>query len=242
MHFEELSNEEWSLVAPILSAQPHAGVLKRGRPRIRTRVVANAVLWVLTTGQSWSKLPAHYPSQPTCRCRFEEWRLKGKIAEMIRVLSKVGRSFSYVPDAPCVSKKAVPKRDDGQMEERGIPRVIWKSQASWLASPARQESAHELRPDNPGRAFWMGLAAKGARVADERGYVVYIAADPAPDAMFRGWAEITRDGRRVARSGLVGPKFDMPDEAMQCALTWARRWIELHGLSFELELLHRAAD
>lgn len=242
MHFEELSNEEWSLVAPILNAQPHAGILRRGRPRIRTRVVANAVLWVLTTGQSWSKLPAHYPSQPTCRCRFEEWRLDGKIAEMIRILREVGRSFSYVPDTPCVSKKPVPKRNDGPMEERGIPRVIWKSQASWLASPAQQEPAHELRRDNPSRAFWMGLAANGARVIDERGYVVYVAADPVPGAMYRGWAEITRDGRRVARSGLIGPKYDMPDEAMQCALTWARRWIELHGVHFELELLHRAAD
>src|SRR5690349_16111794 len=97
MHFEELSNEEWSLVGPILTAHPRAGVLRRGRPRIRTRVVANAVLWVLTTGQSWSKLPAHYPSQPTCRCRFEAWRLDGKLAGMIRILSEMGRSFAYVP-------------------------------------------------------------------------------------------------------------------------------------------------
>ncbi|BEU25844.1 transposase [Paraburkholderia sp. 22B1P] len=242
MHFEELSNEEWSLVGPILTAQPRAGVLRRGRPRIRTRVVANAVLWVLTTGQSWSKLPAHYPSQPTCRCRFEAWRLDGKLAGMIRILSEMGRSFAYVPETSCVSKRPMPKRDDASIEERGMPRVIWKSQASWQASPAQQELTHELRPDTSSRAFWMGLAVKGARVIDERGYVVYVAADPVPGAMFRGWAEITQNGCRVARSGLIGPKYDAPDEAMQCALRWARRWIELHGVRFEFELLHRAAD
>ena len=262
MPFEELSNEEWSLIAPTLCAPPPAGMLKRGRPRIRPRVLANAVLWALTTGESWARLPAHYPSQPTCRCRFEEWRLDGKLAEMIRILTDRGRRFSYVPDTPRPVQKAKPKRETRVMEERGMPRVVWRSQASWQTSTAdtgarfaHAEPEHSAitaieapmhEPlcdrDAQNRAFWMGLAAKGARVADERGYVVYVAADPVPDAMFRGWTEITREGRRVARSGLVGPKFGAPEAAMQCALTWARRWIEQQGVRFEFELLHRAAD
>ncbi|ACC76184.1 transposase [Paraburkholderia phymatum] len=269
MQFEELSNEEWSLVAPTLCAPPPAGMLKRGRPRIRPRLLANAVLWVLTTGESWAKLPAHYPSQPTCRCRFEEWRRDGKLAEMIRILSDRGRRFSYVPDVPNPVPKARPKRDSRVIDERGLPRVVWRSQASWQTStadpgrrfapaapaepiepiepiesgrPATAAAAREPQPDTSNRGFWMGLAAKGARVTDDRGYIVYVAADLVPDAMFRGWTEITRDGRRVARSGLVGPKFGAPEAAMQCALTWARRWIEQHGVCFEFELLHRAAD
>ncbi|MEM5369246.1 transposase [Paraburkholderia azotifigens] len=262
MQFEELSNEEWLLIAPTLCAPPPAGMLKRGRPRIRPRVLANAVLWVLTTGESWARLPAHYPSQPTCRCRFEEWRLDGKLAEMIRILSDRGRCFSYVPDMPRSVPKAKPKREARAMEERGLPRVVWRSQASWQTSTAdagvrfaHAEPEHtaiaeiEAVASGPlrgrhtqNRAFWMGLAAKGTRVPDERGYVVYVAADSVPDAMFRGWTEITRNGRRVARSGLVGPKFGAPEAAMQCALAWARRWIEQHGVRFEFELLHRAAD
>ncbi|MBN3758850.1 transposase [Paraburkholderia sp. Tr-20389] len=266
MQFEELSNEEWSLVAPALCAPPPAGMMKRGRPRIRPRVLANAVLWVLTTGESWARLPAHYPSQPTCRCRFEEWRHDGKLAEMIRILSDRGRCFSYVPDVPNAIPKARPKRDTHVNDERGLPRVVWRSQASWQTpaadtgrrfasvapavpiAPAEPEPAVIEEPvrgpqrDTSNRAFWMGLAAKGSRVTDDRGYVVYVAADPVPDAMFRGWTEITREGRRVARSGLVGPKFGAPEAAMQWALTWARRWIEQHGVRFEFELLHRAAD
>src|SRR5262249_38320227 len=133
MHFEELSNEEWSLVAPTLCAQPLAGILRRGRPRIRPRGLANAVLWALATGESWGKLPAHYPSQPTCRCRYEEWRHDGKLAEMIRILSEAGRRFSYVPDMPAPIMKPAPKcdasvTDERAMDERGLPRVIWRSQ------------------------------------------------------------------------------------------------------------------
>jgi transposase len=256
MQFEELSNEEWSLVAPTLCAPPPAGMQRRGRPRIRPRVLANAVLWVLTTGESWARLPAHYPSQPTCRCRFEEWRLDGKLAEMIRILGDRGRCFSYLPEMPHSAStpkpQPKPKRDMRAIDERGLPRVIWRSQASWQTSAADTGSASApaeieepvCRPerDTSNRAFWMGLAAKGTRVTDERGYVVYVAADRAPGATFRGWAEITQDGRRVARSGLVGPKFAAPEAAMQCALGWARRWIEQHGVRFEFELLHRAAE
>jgi len=251
MVFEELSNEQWSLLAPALLRKPLAGALRRGRPRIQPRVVANAVLWVLTTGESWSKLPARYPSQPTCRCRFEEWRINGQLADMIRILTDTGRSISYVPECAFIGKRPEPAPTIPPSDERGLPRVIWRTQASWQASQAgcgergshvlfdvtaawmeasaQVETAPAQIHDEPHSAFWMGLAAKGARIVDERGYVVYVAADLVPDAMFRGWTEITRDAKRVARSGLVGPRFTAPDAAMQCALTWAHRWIELHG-------------
>jgi transposase len=261
MQFEELSNEEWQLVAPTLCAPPPAGMYRRGRPRIRPRVLANAVLWVLTTGESWAKLPAHYPSQPTCRCRFEEWRRDGKLAEMIQILGDRGRCFSYLPDMPNSTARPKrlpkPKRDTRAIDERGLPRVIWRSQASWQTSTSDtgrcfalaesdstvlEEPAREPASDASNCSFWMGLAATGSRVIDGRGYVVYVAADRVPGAMFRGWTEIAQDGRRVARSGLVGPRFGAPEAAMQWALSWARRWIEQHGVRFEFELLHRAAD
>ncbi|HKT98160.1 MAG TPA: hypothetical protein VJS30_16790, partial [Paraburkholderia sp.] len=75
-------------------------------------------------------------------------------------------------------------------------------------------------------AFWMGLTAKGSRVADKRGFVIYVAADMVRGEMFRGWAEIMRDGKRIGRSGLVGPRFVAQEAAKQCAMDWAHRWIE----------------
>lgn len=58
------------------------------------------------------------------------------------------------------------------------------------------------------------------------GFVIYVAADLVPGEMFRGWAEIMRDNKRVARSGLVCPRFLAPEAAKQCAMDWAQRWIE----------------
>lgn len=260
MLFEELSNEEWSLVGPVLNAKSLAGALRRGRPRIQTRVVANAVLWVLTTGQSWSKLPARYPSQPTCRCRFEEWREEGKLTEMIRILSESGRRLLYIPDSPQPTRECEPKRHTHALDLSGSPQVVWRSQESWHGSGTNlrlsdphfallddsscacdsNSKLHVVSGDEGATrhvlppvlcafrqdAFWMGLVAKGDHVVDERGFVIYVAADAVPGHMFRGWAEIVRDGTRVARSGLVGSKFVAPEGAKQCALDWAHRWIE----------------
>jgi hypothetical protein len=73
MNFEELSDGEWMLVSSLVSDDPPIRLNRRGRPRAEPRIVTNAVLWILTTGESWSRLPARYPSGPTCNsCRYTE--------------------------------------------------------------------------------------------------------------------------------------------------------------------------
>jgi transposase len=264
MDFEEISNEEWSFLAPTLCIQSRTEIVRRGRPRIQPRVLANAILWVLTIGGSWSKLPTRYPSSTTCRYRFEEWRLDGKLDEMVRILSAAGRNFSYVHDSSYPQKNTAINGDVPPKNGCGLPRVRWRSQGTWQAShgppatvqkssdpvkvgastraameavsPPESSLAHRTPSnfaqehcDSSPRAFWMGLVSNGTTVIDARGYVIYVAVDTAPDAMFRGWTEIIRDGKRVARSGLVGPRFRDPDAGMQFALAWARRWIESHA-------------
>jgi putative transposase len=56
--------------------------------------VVNAVLWALSTGHGWSRVPGWYPSRPTCRRRFEEWQADGTLAEIIRRLNAAGRKVS----------------------------------------------------------------------------------------------------------------------------------------------------
>jgi hypothetical protein len=80
--------------------------------------------------------------------------------------------------------------------------------------------------DHPRSPLPMSVAARGAQVVDRRGYVIYVAAERVPKAMYRAWAEIEQDGRRVERSGLVGPRFADADEAQEYALEWARQWID----------------
>jgi transposase len=255
VHFNEISDEEWLQLAPVLSDAPivHG---QRGRPRVQVRVVANAVLWILTTGEPWSRLPGTYPSIPTCRHRFEKWRSTGALADMHRLLSDAGRTFRCGPDGLLKLRHATPRVIDRQPRDEGLRQVFWKDQASWQTPhdtqrprhtvdtftqiarqlpdssrtvPEREESHAPLklpqsihRPVSP----WMGLASKGKCEFDPRGYVIYLAADPVANARFRGWAEIVRDARRVARSGLIGPSFKNSEAAQQYAFEWARRWID----------------
>jgi transposase len=263
MFFDELSNDEWALLAALVSDEPAVRLNRRGRPRAEPRVVANAVLWILTTGEPWSKLPGRYPSGPTCRRRFEEWQLNGTLAEMIRLLSQTGRTFVYVPQAPQpVAAKPAVQPEVVSVREDSLRGVCWKSPESWqtpagvtnglrsldpLADMTRQLSGtlpHEaprversvsraVEPggvtphrDHPRSPLPMSVAARGTQVVDRRGYVIYVAAERVPKAMYRAWAEIEQDGRRVERSGLVGPRFANPDEAQEYALEWARQWID----------------
>jgi transposase len=258
VHFNEISDEEWLLLAPIL-ADPPIVHRQRGRPRAAVRVVANAVLWVLTTGDSWSMLPGHYPSAPTCRHRFEAWRSSGALAEMYRILSSTGRKFRCDPQLTLERRDALTRGIDRQTRDAGFRRVFWRDQTSWQTSRETWQSsetadtfrdiARQLpNPDNSAHAVpervesrapvtplhsihrtaspWMGLASKGQTESDPRGYVIYIAADRLANTRFRGWAEIVRDERRIARSGLIGPSFKNCETAQQYALEWARRWID----------------
>jgi hypothetical protein len=64
------------------------------------------------------------------------------------------------------------------------------------------------------------------QITDRHGYVIYAMAQPVPNAMYRGWTEIVKDGNRVERSGLVGPRFADQQGAKQYALDWACQWID----------------
>jgi transposase len=315
MFFDELSNDEWALLAALVSDEPAVRLNRRGRPRAEPRIVANAVLWILTTGEPWSKLPGRYPSGPTCRRRFEEWQLNGTLLEMVRLLSQTGRTLAYVPQpVPAVAAKpAAPVAVTPHMRDESLRGVSWKSPESWqapgmasglsswrsadpFADMTRQLSGDSLNVQNAApsasrREFGTGvphhtlpiarpivppriersyaidanqtneagavgvamieldaaiasargeqlasgetrsplslsLARRGAQVDDPRGYVIYMAAEQVPNSMYRAWAEIMKDGRRIERSGLVGPRFDNPQSAERFALDWAEQWID----------------
>ncbi|MFM0336637.1 transposase [Paraburkholderia fungorum] len=290
MFFDELSNDEWALLAVLVSDEPAVRLNRRGRPRAEPRIVANAVLWILTTGEPWSKLPGRYPSGPTCRRRFEEWQLNGTLIEMVRLLSQTGRTFAYVPQPapPVAAKPAAPVAETSSARDETLRGVSWKSPESWQAPgvssslsqwrsadpiaditrqlsgaghvppvsrapaaravtradvPDRDEAGavgaamasldsaiaaarRTQQPEERRNPLSMSLAPRGTQVADRRGFLIYVAAERVPDAMFRAWAEIMKDGRRVERSGLVGPRFADAESAQQYALDWARQWID----------------
>ncbi|HYS67764.1 MAG TPA: transposase [Paraburkholderia sp.] len=307
MFFDELSNDEWALLAALVSDEPAVRLNRRGRPRAEPRIVANAVLWILTTGEPWSKLPGRYPSGPTCRRRFEEWQLNGTLLEMVRLLSQTGRTFAYVPQPapPVAAKPAAPVAETPSTRDESMRGVSWKSPESWQAPGSSNGTSHHLgswrsadpiaditrqlsglanvppatpsasrmqtapagssavaarpalraalpRMDEAGAVgaamsglnsavasarraheredqrspLSMSLTPRGTEIVDRRGYQIYIAAEQVPNAMYRAWAEIMKDGKRIERSGLVGPRFAQAEEAEQYAFEWARQWID----------------
>ncbi|MCC8391430.1 transposase [Paraburkholderia sp. MMS20-SJTR3] len=350
MFFEELNNDEWALLAPLVSDEPAIRLNRRGRPRAEPRIVTNAVLWILTTGEPWSRLPGRYPSGPTCRRRFEEWQLNGILLEMVRLLSQSGRSFAYIPQPapPVAAKPAAPVAQTRTSREDTLRGVSWKSPESWqaprvssapgqwrvadpigditrqlsglpneaaplraatpaaagaasgaaravwavqplatqqrqagravdplggtpapqaVAQPVAQPAAHALSVTQaalsaidatlaahgyriseaadqhaslhgaPGTSsacsvderrepLTLSLAPRGMQFEDPRGYLIYVVVEQVPNAMYRASVEITKDGARVERSGLVGPRFEVIADAQRFAFDWARQWID----------------
>ncbi|TKC78075.1 transposase [Trinickia terrae] len=237
MEFETLTDEEWAMVAPLFSDTLPVRLSQRGRPRAEPREVANAVLWVIATGRPWTRLPQGSPSIPTCRGRYEEWRASGSLDQAIKLLTHAGRKF---PKRISQSGRAAPvaARDPAGPDSvrlAAAPQVFWSNPDSWRApSPApashtgapQRHTAAPRRTEHASGPLWMGLASHGTSVTDERGYVIYTAADLIGGRMYRAWAEIMKHGKRVARSGLIGQPFTDLAAAQQYALEWAQQWIE----------------
>ncbi|MEV9635432.1 transposase [Burkholderia pseudomallei] len=261
MFFDELNDEEWARLSTLIADEP-IRLNRRGRPRAENRVVANAVLWILTTGEPWSKLPGRYPSGPTCRRRFEEWLASGTLGEMVRVLSEEsGRAFAYVPPPP--ESVAPVRRVEPAADCDRLRGVFWQNPESWqlpvaqtdvchpgagvnvrrFASEDDEDGAHDadahphgfnvpgappVRDHAHGRAHAasFSFATHAPQTETYRGYTVYGIAQPVQNLMYRAWAEIVQDDRRVERSGLIGPRFTDAESAEQYALDWARQWID----------------
>ncbi len=125
--FDDLKDDEWALLENLFHSEPTRSE-RRGRPRVEARAVVNAVLWILSTSEGWSKLPGRYPSPPTCRRRFEEWQADGTLTEIVKRLSTNGRQVSLRGriSAHAIKPSAQPSRD----RLRG---AFWTNPESWRA-------------------------------------------------------------------------------------------------------------
>lgn len=255
MFFEELTDDEWTRLAPLAADEP-VHPHRRGRPRAEPRVVTNAVLWILTTGERWSKLPARYPSGPTCRRRFDDWLADGTLAQIVKMLSEFGRTFAYVPQQPEATVEAAPKAAPLPTPESPRLRgVFWTNPESWHTEDGSADAGvdaevapgaangactHTIRREVPVASSRRAPAhdvplvesmTVTRRSEDYRGYVIHACVQPVEklcELSYRASAEIGKDGRRVERSGLIGPRFADHASAERHALDWARDWIERH--------------
>lgn len=81
-----LSNEQWSILAPLFLPKPR--LHKRGGKRRDSKEALEGILWILTTGAQWKHLPKEYPPYQTCHRWFQRWIIEGKIAQTLTHLAR----------------------------------------------------------------------------------------------------------------------------------------------------------
>lgn len=87
MRREELTDEQWAVVAPLIPTRTR-DTSQRGRPRRDPREVLSGVLWVLRCSAHWHDLPDRFPSYQTCHRRFQQWVSDGTLRLVLETLEE----------------------------------------------------------------------------------------------------------------------------------------------------------
>ena len=83
---EELTNEQWAILKPLIPEPPHR-TDGRGRPWRDAREVLNGILWILRSGARWQDLPERFPPYQTCHRRFQQWVRDGTLRSVLEALA-----------------------------------------------------------------------------------------------------------------------------------------------------------
>jgi transposase len=84
---EELTDEQWSLIEPMLPDLPRRNYGK-GRPWRENREVMNGILWILHSGAGWKDMPGRFPPDQTCHRRFKSWTRDGTFRRILEALAE----------------------------------------------------------------------------------------------------------------------------------------------------------
>src|SRR5881275_2085767 len=104
----ELTDFEWSIIAPLLPNKP------RGVPRVDDRRVLNGIYWRLRTGSPWADIPERYGPPTTCYNRFVRWR---KLGVWDRIFDAV--SAAYDGDLQMVDSSSIRRASACRQRQKG---------------------------------------------------------------------------------------------------------------------------
>ena len=108
----DMTDGEWSIIAPLLP-----GPCRLGRPR-RTdpREIMNAILYMLATGCQWRALPKDFPPRTTVQAYFYSWRDNGIWHEVMTTLVvRARRALGRKPAATAgiIDSQSTPTTESG---------------------------------------------------------------------------------------------------------------------------------
>jgi putative transposase len=106
-YLSDLTDEQWSLLAPLLPPE----VEGLGRPReVNVREVINAILYLNRSGCQWDMLPHDLPAKSTVYDYFAQWRDDGtwqRLLNALRVQVRVAAGREPTPSAASVDSQSV---------------------------------------------------------------------------------------------------------------------------------------
>jgi transposase len=96
MKRHELTDEEWSIIVPLLPNKP------RGVPRVDDRRVLSGIFWRFRTGSPWKGIPERYGPPTTCYNRFVRWRNAGVWDRLLKAMTKASEGDLVMIDSTSV--------------------------------------------------------------------------------------------------------------------------------------------
>ena len=161
----EISEPQWTRIAPLLPHRTHHG--QAGHPFNDLRPIVNGILWILHTGAPWRDLPERYgPWETVFRC-FNRWRADGTWGRIVTsLLDELDDQGQIDHDLWCIDGSVIraSKAAAGAKKNASSPQQLGGPKTAQMQEP----SDHAL-----GRSRG-GFGTKIHLVCDSHGFIVAI--------------------------------------------------------------------